>query len=274
MRLTSRSVGAGTMLAIAAAGTLAAPAGAKIIPTRSALTLARAIASDPKTVVGAKFSIIPPDGVPTAVSTTPLGGFPTAGKSFAILSTGDARYADNKNTSGHLGRADNGLAFRGARDATILRVRVRVPPSKNCLSVRFRFLTEEYPEFVGSDFNDAFLIERYGTGWSAGDATNDPHITSTLNFAQDTQGNIISVNAAGDSTVTAGRAKGTTYDGATRRLRASTPINSGRHFIFFSIFDQGDRAYDSAVFIDRMTLERKDAADCKSGAAKDPDSSS
>ena len=61
--------------------------------------------------------------------------------------------------------------------------------------------------------------------------------------------------------------RGTTYDAATRILRASTRVNPGRHILYLSIFDQGDRDYDSAVFLDRLTIDRR--SPCKSGAVPD-----
>ena len=67
--------------------------------------------------------------------------------------------------------------------------------------------------------------------------------------------------------MTAARAKGTTYDGATRVLRASTPIRRGSRTLYLSIFDQGDRQYDSAVFLDRLELD--DRSPCESGAVPD-----
>ena len=58
---------------------------------------------------------------------------------------------------------------RGARDVTIMRIRVHVPQGANCLSFRFKFLSEEFPEFVGSEFNDAFIAEvGHSPTWSAG----------------------------------------------------------------------------------------------------------
>jgi hypothetical protein len=60
-------------------------------------------------------------------------------------------------------------------------------------------------------------------------------------------------------------ADGTTYGGATRVLRAATRITPGRHTLFLSIFDQGDRSYDSAAFIDNLTIDKQ--ASCKSGIA-------
>ena len=62
-------------------------------------------------------------------------------------------------------------------------------------------------------------------------------------------------------------AKGTTFDGATRLLRASTPITPGSQRLYLSIFDQGDRIYDSAVFLDNLRANRR--TPCKSGLAVD-----
>ena len=67
--------------------------------------------------------------------------------------------------------------------------------------------------------------------------------------------------------MTAGHAKGTTYDGATQLLRASTPIKPGRHRLYLSIFDQGDRQYDSSVFVDHLTLDNR--SDCAPGVVPD-----
>jgi hypothetical protein len=60
-------------------------------------------------------------------------------------------------------------------------------------------------------------------------------------------------------------ARGTTFDGATRLLRASTPITPGHHRLYLSIFDQGDRSYDSSVFLDNLRANRR--TPCRSGLA-------
>ncbi len=65
--------------------------------------------------------------------------------------------------------------------------------------------------------------------------------------------------------MTAANANGTTYGGATPILRASTPITPGVHSLFLSIFDQGDRGYDSAAFVDNLTINHQ--APCHSGIA-------
>ena len=50
-------------------------------------------------------------------------------------------------------------------------------------------------------------------------------------------------------------AAGTTYDGATVLLSASTEITTpGAHTLYLSIFDQADEIYDSAVFVDNLVV--------------------
>jgi hypothetical protein len=221
-----------------------------------------AMVSDRSLVRRAVFSALPPSSKPAAVSTTRLAHFPRNGNSFAILSTGNARRADDRNLSPDSGSQSGGPSIRGARDVVIMRIDLQIPSNANCLSFNFRFLSEEYPEFVGDLFNDAFIAELGRSTWTAG-TKDDPEITAPDNFARDVQGNPIRVNRVGDTTMTAARAKGTTYDGATRRLRASTPIRPGNRRLYLSIFDQGDRIYDSAVFVDNLRTSR--ASKCRTG---------
>ena len=59
---------------------------------------------------------------------------------------------------------------------------------------------------------------------------------------------------------------GTTYDGATPLLSASTPIDAGAHSLYLSIFDQGDHILDSAVFVDALVLGTTGPGGCQPGA--------
>ncbi len=226
--------------------------------------LARAIFEGNKNnLVRSKFVTVPPGNHPVGISRKRLVGFPRRGHAFAILTTGCARLADNPNTKPNTGCRDGGLKVRGARDVTIWRIRVKVPKGDNCLSFRFKFLSDEYPEFVGSKYNDAFIAELGNAPrWNASSKVN-PTIHAPGNFAKTANGKLISVNGAGVARVSRGRARGTTYDAATRKLRASTRIKPGSHLLHLSIFDQGDRQYDSAVFIDRLLVRH--AAKCHSG---------
>ena len=227
--------------------------------------LARTIAVHPKQVRNAYFSILPPYGRSAGIVSGGLGGFPLSGQRFGILSTGNVEFANKKNNSPNTSRKLGGPRVRGARDVTILRIGLRVPINANCLSIRFRFLTEEFPEYVGSPYNDFFVAELDNTNWDAG-TREDPTITAPRNFAFDSQGNVISVNSAGAATVTRKRAKGT-YDGGTRILRASTKVTPGKHNLFLSLADQKDRIYDSTVLLDGLTLNNRKP--CTPGVAAD-----
>lgn len=256
--------------AIASAGSTAAKSKKTIrsVPRshKGANDLAHAIfQGNQKNLLSGRFVTVPTSHDPVAISTKSLAGFPRRGNAFAILSTGCAKFADDPNDSDSTSCRDGGILYRGARDVTMWRIHVKVPSNDNCLSFRFRFLSDEYPEFVGSQYNDAFLAEIDRTNWGASDITT-PAITAPENFATTADGGFVSVNASGVGRVSKARARGTTYDAATRVLRASTPVKPGRnHYLYLTIFDQGDRQYDSAVFIDQLTVNRR--SNCKSGLA-------
>lgn len=81
-------------------------------------------------------------------------------------------------------------------------------------------------ELARVTYHDAFIAELGNSDGTAA-TKEDPTITSPRNFATDTKGSPIRINKTGATGLTAFRAKGTTYDGATRLLRASTPVKPG-----------------------------------------------
>ncbi len=260
----------GAPLALAVAGlslVIAPVAQAAIVPTRNATRIARAIVRPPLILQNASFVNIPPHGNPAAVSTTRLASFPRNGKSYGILSSGSTLIVPRKNTAPDTSTDNKGPVARGARDVVVLRIGINVRPSDgSCLSIGFRFMSEEFPEFVKSRYNDAFIAEVDHHTWSA-NGTRSAKITAPNNFANARQNRLISINGTGNFAVRRDRARGTTYDAATRRLRASTRITPGRHNVYLSIFDQGDRIYDSSVFLDNLRVTPRYA--CVSGASLD-----
>ena len=172
------------------------------------------------------------------------------------------------------GAGNGGLAVRGDsdRDVTILKVDLIVPTGINCLRLDFAFYSDEFPEFVGSSVNDGFVAELDTSSWTVSENV----ITAPDNFALDPEGNVISINSSGVTSMSAPNAAGTTYDGATTLLQAGTPITPGAHSLFLSIFDQGDDIYDSAVFVDNLRLLTLPSPEtqCAEGAveANDPPS--
>ena len=100
---------------------------------------------------------------PTGIVTAPVTGFPTAGQTAAILTTGDAtdhRLSERQRWFWSCEQAGPTSAATPIYDVAILRIDLNVPAGVNCLSsFDFRYLSEEYPEYVGTAFNDAFIAE-------------------------------------------------------------------------------------------------------------------
>jgi len=250
------------LVAVLACLAFAAPAAADVVANRDADQVAGALAEPlGGAFAGALLDPIPGGGQPAAVGTTPLGGFATSGSTFAVLSSGDATLADDPATNPDASSPnDGGGGNHGSTvaDLTTLRVDLRVPAGPNCLRLDLRFLSEEFPNFVGAQFNDAFIAELDTSDFrslDAGGTVQAPH-----NFAFGPDGRPVTVNTA---TFAASEATGTTFNGATRALRASTPIGEGPHSVYLSMFDQGDANFDSAVFLDAMRLET--TSSCASG---------
>jgi hypothetical protein len=239
-------------------------AGAGVTPGASASALAQAIAHNSAAVAGSELVSAPPSGRTNGISDSRLAGFPVDGPTYAVLTTGDATSAARPNDAPDTSGDGGGASVRGDSDfdVTILRIDVSVPQGANCLSFDFKFLTEEFPEYVGREYNDAFIAELDGSDWSDSGSA----ITAASNFAFDPTGSPISVNAAGATTVNAANAAGTTYDGATPMLRASKQISPGEHSLFLSIFDSGDAGFDSAVFVDNLVVGSASGGNCKPGA--------
>jgi uncharacterized repeat protein (TIGR01451 family) len=261
-----------SVIAVATAGAvLVSGAGSAAIQVEppSAASLAEAIAQNPATVTGASYVTIPPGaegaGSPVAVSTQSLGSFPRSGETYAILTTGDASLAGGAQEEfAGVGAGGGTVEGRGdtALDVTVLKIDLAVPEGANCLTFDFRFLSEEFPDFLNREFNDAFSAELDESDW----ATSGSTITAPSNFAFDSQGKVISINALGTASLSKPEAAGTIYGGATPLLSASTPITPGTHSLFLSIFDQGDADYDSAAFVDRLVLRTASAGGCQAGA--------
>jgi hypothetical protein len=239
--LAPRSAPATPRLTFAAAPSIITPATAAQLATARGVPPADLLAAD---LMGSD-----PDGV--GVSDASLGEwFPTDGGTFAILATGLAADASLPDDSGNHSTTLGDLNNNAGRDFVRLHLQLNVPADVNCVTFDFAYYSEEFPEYVGSQFNDAFTAQ-----------LNDPTnvvsgtvVTAPGNFALDTLGNQISVNTVFGVT----GPTGTTYDGVTPLLRASTGVTpSATVDLYFSIQDLGDSVWDSAVFIDRFrwTLE-------------------
>ena len=205
-----------------------------------------------------------------------LAGFPTNGETYAILSSGDVGTVgaqltnESEETSfefeGHHSEPlppDRGF---GAEDWTVLKINVTVPGGDNCLALDYRFLSEEFPEFVGSPFNDAFIAEVDSTSWAVEDGGG---LIRPNDFAASPAGEPISVNGLGETAVNEAEAEGTYFDAATGLITTKTPISPGAHSIYLSIFDASDPIYDSAVLLDNLRFINEDPSTCRPPTGKE-----
>lgn len=243
----------------------AAPASAAITGTNNANGLGAAITGAP--VTGATLNAAtggpgpPPDpSFPLAISDTPLAGFPTSGPSYTIITSGDSAIADDPNTGS--GDGDNlgfSLPARGeAFDPATLGVPVTPPAGANCLVFDYKFLSEEFPEFVNRGFNDAFIAELDGSSWFVAAGS----ISAPGDFAA-AAGDRVSVDTVGPTSVTDVSALGTTYDAATTTLTTKAQVTPGPHVLYLSIFDSGDAIFDSAAFVDNIRFTTESPQTCK-----------
>lgn len=209
-------------------------------------------------VVTASIGTSDPAGV--GIGTSPLGRyFPRGGGTFAILSTGLAATAATPNNAPDTSTILTGLKNSQGNDMVQLRIVLAPPPGSQCLSFDFAFFSEEFPEFVGSPFNDAFLAELGGSTFQiVGDT-----ITAPLNFAVDPGGHLISINTVFGVTPNTQ----STYDGGTSVLRAVAPLGPSAFptvELVLTIMDLGDSIYDSAVFLDNFAFS---TTACATGTA-------
>lgn len=234
----------------------AGPAGAAITPrtdAAGALAISQALASSAN-VTGLSF-LSTTGGTPNGTSNRALAGFPTDGSTFGILTSGNVSNIPNVGTFSSV--SNGGASVRGDTDmdVSILKTDVSVPSGANCLTFDFKFLSEKFPNFVGGSVNDAFVAELDSSTWTKSSNTT----TAPNNFAFDSAGQVVSINSTGVGGMTAADGAGAAFDGNTEGagtgvLHASHQVTPGAHSLYFSIFDQGDTIYDSAVFLDNLRI--------------------
>jgi hypothetical protein len=258
--------------AVAAFSLLTATAANAVVATTNDLPTLASVIAPAGLITGSSQALTytcAPDDCPTGVSDTPLGGFPTEAGAYGILTTGNAALADDPNVAENSGRSWG--VFNGPYGSTVYDWNTYrfdlAAATTGCLAFDFKFFSDEFPEFINSQFNDAFIAQLGQAAISIDPATGA--INAPGNFAAGA-GDMISVNESGPSATSAALAAGTTYDGATALLTARVPVAPGAvNSLFLTIFDQGDDRYDSAVFIDNLRYETIDPKKCKS-LALDP----
>jgi hypothetical protein len=162
-----------------------------------------------------------------------------------VLSTGkitDALGTPEQFASTDLGRdGDTGLStLAGYPTYDAASYTVTLKPTGSTLHVKYVFASEEYPEYVGSMFNDVMAITVNGKNCATVPGTDIPVSVNTVNaqtnsayYVDNTSG------AAGYST---------SMDGLTIPLTCSMPVTPGQPVtVQIAVADTSDHIYDSAV---------------------------
>jgi hypothetical protein len=131
-----------------------------------------------------------------------------------------------------------GLAGFPTFDAASYQVTI-IPAGTN-LHVKYVFASEEYPEFVGSSYNDVMAVWINGKNCATVPDTGEAVSINTINDKKNSSYYVDnSAGAAGYST---------SMDGLTTPLTCSVPVTPGQPVtVRISVADTSDHIYDSAV---------------------------
>ncbi len=148
-------------------------------------------------------------------------------------------------------------AWGEAGDTVQIRVDLVPPPGMHSFKFNFYFLSREYPDFVGSDYNDTFTVTQQSSVYNG-------------NIVFDQAGNVIDVNTALFSVTNPALLTGTGFNGCdgdnrgggTGWLTTISPCVPEEPFVLiFSIGDVYDGIYDSAVFLDGFEWREQEEKD-------------
>ena len=210
-----------------------------IAPGGAAAALAQALVGPGVTVSNARFT-----GDPAASGTFTGAAAEFSIASGVILSTGNVVDAHGPNegdgwSTDHNRPGDNDLSqIVGAEtfDAAVLEF--DVVPVANTMSIRFVFASEEYPEFVDSDFNDVLAI--FVNGVNCANYNGRPVAINSIN--ENVNQALFIPNYTG--------ARNTEFDGFTVPLDCVAAVTPGvPNRVKIAIADTSDGIYDAAVFI-------------------------
>lgn len=149
-----------------------------------------------------------------------------------------------------------------AYDSSGVWFRVRVPTNAQSFKFNFNFFSSEYPEWVCTSYNDAFIALLYSNHPLNVANASGPN---TRNISFDSLNRPVTVNVGffsipGSSTGSHPMLNGTGFDGncggqvcggATNWLKTQAPVLAGETItMHFSIWDTGDQVWDSTVLLD------------------------
>jgi len=226
--------------------------------------LALAILENSSSLIDSQYTDVDQSGHRQAGVFSSLGTMqPTNGLTFAIFSTGIAGY--NPVTTNEENPGDErGMWFSGGqkghpRDEATLTMILQVPPLMTYLTYDVQFLSAEYPEYVGTQFNDKLTITVNSPSQGISTYTEDVNsgifrlesseITGTGFDIFATSGHPARLDIVTNTVGPGGDA------GATLRFPAEHPVLGPEQVtVTINIKDSGDNMVDSAAFIDNISF--------------------
>lgn len=256
--------------------------------------LALAILANQSTLVSCTYEDMDYSGNRQSIVLSSLGTLsPTHGSTFALLSTGIAG-TDIVTTGGTSPGDERGVWFAGGqygypRDEVELEMTLQVPPFMHYLYYDVQFLSTEYPEYIGSQYNDKLVV------------TVDSPSEGSSSFMLDVNGgyfvpDYIDITGTGfDVYARSGYPGGVDWIDTTPRDPgvdagssdliqiggSSHPVSPYEEItVTISLSDTGDNQFDTAAFIDNLfftgfartnIIARKTAVDTNGGDVKPGD---
>lgn len=187
------------------------------------------------------------------------GGLGTIGfDQGVVLSTGDVRNIIGPNEDDGIGAGNNLpgdaqleslIAGLETNDATVLEF--DFVPQGNVLSFQYVFASDEYNEYVGSDFNDVFGFFLNGQNVALLPGASTAIAINNVNGGNPFGSNPVNPQFYINNDLDDGGATlNTEMDGLTVVLSVVAPVNAGQvNHIKLAIADASDDSFDSNVFI-------------------------
>lgn len=226
-----------------------------IVGNISATTAANGLVGSGVTISNASFS-----GSPLQLAAFIGGSTYFSFNSGVLLTTGEATYATTPNTSDNCGQnmlpqptinSDpdlNLLSGGGLRGVGVLEFDL-VTTGAN-LEFEFIFASEEYLEWVGSQFNDVFGFFISGPGISGPFSNNAENIALVPGTSDYVSVNTVNNSQHSSYYINNGVLGSIVYDGITQTITVSYPVQCNQTYhLRIAIANVGDYNCDSGVFL-------------------------
>ncbi len=137
-------------------------------------------------------------------------------------------------------------------DAAVLSFDFTLPAGSHDLVVKYVFASEEYIDWINTNFNDVFSYELDGTNIALTPGTNNPVTINTIN---PTINSALYINNVVNSNGFPVAGADHSFDGYTVVLMAEAMgVAAGQHTMKFAVADTFDGILDAAVFIEAFGL--------------------